>query len=434
MSILDAIGKRRDRIMNRFPTEDVPRWESFGHRDEFSPPEYGDYIATNNDIYSAANLRARSVSGVPVKAFRGRDVEKQEVTDGLVVDLLHKVNPFWTFQRLMRMTDLCMSLWGEGFWAVNRGLNGRGQPREIWWLKSDRVSVVTHPTDYVSQFLYQPANGGPRVEFLPSEVVWFRYPNPLDEWAGLAPMNAARLSADTSHSMMTSNRNLFRNGMQMGGLIAPKSATYTEEQAKALEGKLEDRLQGVDKAHRWAVLRFEASVNQMSVSPKDAEFIAGLNITLRRVCNAFGVPSPLLNDLEHATLANLKELLRALWELTLVPDLKFYAADLEEQFLPMFRVGRGVSLLPDHIEFDVSGVPALQEANSATWDRERQQIEAGGLLINEWRKSKGLPPVEWGDTWWAPVNKQPVGETSEVEVDVAAALMDFEQRIGELVG
>jgi hypothetical protein len=42
------------------------------------------------------------------------------------------------------------------------------------------------------------------------------------------------------------------------------------------------------------------------------------------------------------------------------------------------------------------------------WTRERQQIDGGSLLINEWRKSKGMPSVPWGDVWWAPVNKAPV--------------------------
>jgi len=32
----------------------------------------------------------------------------------------------------------------------------------------------------------------------------------------------------------------------------------------------------------------------------------------------------------------------------------------------------------------------------------------GGITINEWRKKQGLPPVPWGDVWWAPVNKAAV--------------------------
>lgn len=384
------------------------RWEqSWWHQDNYSPPEYGDYLATSNDIYSVANFRARHIGGLDLRVFRGRDSEKEEITSGPVPDILRRVNPHWTFKRLMRMTELSMCLWGEAFWAVEKPPGG--QPKQLWWMKSDRVKVVPDPQNYIKGYLYE-GSTGELIPFAPSEVIWFRYPNPLDEMAGLSPVAAARLAADTSSAMMKSNRNLFSNGMQMGGLVTPAKdrTTFSPEQADDLEKKLEQRFKGVDKAHKWGVLRFDAQVQQMSVTPEDAQFIAGLNMTFRQVCRAYGVPSPLLYDLEHATLANLRELQLTLWQDTLVPDAQFYAADIEEQLLPMFRRGRGAPRQPDHVAWDFSGVPSLQESSKAVWDRERQQIEVGALLINEWRKDKGLPPVPWGDVAWLQGAKVPV--------------------------
>ena len=118
-----------------------------------------------------------------------------------------------------------------------------------------------------------------------------------------------------------------------------------------------------------------------------------------------------LYDLEHATLANLRELQLAFWQDGMVPDANFYTSDIEEQLLPMFR-GKQV----DHVEWDFSGVPALQEAATAVWDRERQAMDVGALTINEWRKSKGLPPVPWGDKPWMPVNKVQVGSDGSAQM------------------
>lgn len=438
-------------IQARWPAGpgEVNRLESeLGHRDEFGPPEYGDYIATSNDIYSVINLRAKHMGSLPLNTFRGRDEEKIHVTEGPLADLLRKVNPFWTFQRLMRMTEMSMGLWGEGFWAVERGGGLLRQPRELWWLKSPRVHPVPSADGYIAGFLYDGSNGE-QIPFRPDEIIWFRYPNPLDEFAGLSPLAPARLSADAANGMMKSNKNLFTQGMQMGGVVVPAKdkVTFSAEQAEDLEHKLEKRFKGVDKAHRWGVLRYEAQFLPMAISPKDAQFVEGMNVTFRQVCRTYGVPSPLLYDLEHATLANLRELQQELWQDTLVPEAQFYAADLEEQLLPMFRVGRGAPRQPDHVEWDFSHVPALQESSTNVWDRERQAIEAGALTINEWRKKHGLPPVSWGDTWYAPMQKAPVetltgssdqGQTSEERSQalgralIADTFDDFDRQIKAL--
>jgi HK97 family phage portal protein len=411
VSFLDRV---QERVQGRaFPAADLSYGfeRELGHRDEFGPAEYGDYIATSNDVFWAATRRARAISSVPLRAYRGSDSNKVEVTSGRVVDLLHKVNPHWTFKRLMHMTELSMCLWGEGFWAVEYGGPGRRQPREMWWLKSPNVHPIPDESKYLAGFLYEPGAGMEPIRFEPNEILWFRYPNPLDEFAGLSPLAAARLAADTGSSMMRSNKAMFDNGMHLAGIVSPDDdrVTFTKEQAEALEGDLARRFKGADKHHKWAVLRYQAKFNQMQVSPKDAEWVNGLNLSFRQVCRAYGLQSALGNDLEHATLANAQVFERLDWEHTFKSALGDYATDLEEQFLPLFRVGRTPAAgEPDHLEFDLSGVSALQESETATWEREGAQIERGALTINEWRKKHGYAPVDWGDVYWAPVNKAPV--------------------------
>ena len=376
-----------------------------GHDDaRFSPEGYGDYIATSNDVYTLATLRARLVAGLRPLLFDGDGPDKVAVTSGPVRDLLHKVNPFWTFRRLQFMDELCMCLWGESYWAVQR--DGRGNPVEVWWMKPTRVRPVPDESGYLAGFLYTPAAGGDLIPFGVDEVVWFRYPNPVDEFSPLSPLAAARLAADTASAMQTSNKKIFDQGLQMAGTISPADpkVTFSADQAAELEGDLSRRFTGVNKAHRWAVLRFDAKFNQMTVSQKDAQFVEGLNLTFRQVCRAYHVPSPLVGDLEHATLANAQEFTKLLWAHGLVPDADFKAAEIEEQFLPMFRSG------PDHLEWDYSRVPALQESESSVWDREASQLDRGVVTINEVRRKRGQPDVPWGDVAWLPVNKAPIAD------------------------
>lgn len=404
MTLLDQIITRANSGLGYpVPNEHAEFESEHGHRDEFGPPEYGNYLATSNEIYSVANFRARQFGSLPLLGYDRRGSEKTEVTDGAEIDLLHKVNDHWTFARLMRQTELSMGVWGECPWAVNRDTSGT--PREIWWLKSPNLHPIPDEDNWLKGFIYE-SHTGERIPFTPDEIVWFRYPNPIDQYAGLSPLAAARLAADVASASMQSNKKLFSQGMQLGGVITPATnkVSFSPEQVDDLERLLVRRFTGSDKAHRWAILRFEAAIQAMGVTPKDAEFSAGLSLTFRQVCRAFGVPPPLVFDHQDPTLANVREYQRIFWEHTGVPEANFYAYDLEEQLLPMFGRTRKVN----HLAWDFTTIPALQEAATAVWERERQQIDVGGITINQWRKSKGMPDVPWGDVWWAPVNKAPV--------------------------
>lgn len=393
----------------------------FGHdQSEFAPEEYGDYIATSNDVYSVVQSRARLLSGLRLRFYAGTGADKLEADGSPAAKLYRYVNPYWSAERLERMDEIAMGLWGHTAWAIEPG--ARDEPDQIWWLKPSRLKPVPHERDYLAGFLYESVTGEP-IPFEPHEICWFRYPNPLDEFSPLSPLAAVRLAADTSSAMMKSNRNLFEQGLQIGGLVVPDTSNvaFTPEQAGDLEKALERRFKGVDKSHRWGVLRYEAKFQPMSISPKDAEFIDGLNMTFRQVCRAYGMQSALQGDLEHATLSNATVFERLEWSRTLKPDADLRAAEVREQYLPRFKGGS------DWCEYDFTGVPALQESATEQWVREAQALDRGALTINEWRRSKGMPDVPWGDRPYMPVNKAPLNPDGTLDMpEPAAGLPDDE--------
>ena len=358
--------------------------------------DYGEYIRTSNAVYTAARLRSSLLSSMPIVAYRvAADGRRDKVTAGPLVELLSKVNPFWTFQRLVEMTELSLCLWGSAYIFLDRGTNRRAAPRELWWARPDKVTVVPDKANYVSHFLYEVGSDQPPIRFERDEVVWLRYPNPLDEFDGLSPLASAAIAADTSRAAMISNAAMFRNGLQMAGVVQPANGqTLTEEQARGLEQSMARRFKGADKAHRWGVLRFEAKFQPLSVTPKDAEYLGSLRWSLEEICRAYGVPLDLVGG--ERTYANQHDARIAVWTDTILPEARFIATELTEQLLPLFPNAA------DLIEFDSSGVSVLQDAEAAKWAIEKEKIDAGILLPNEWRASKGLDPVPWGDAWWAP--------------------------------
>lgn len=384
---------------------------SWGHdQSTFAPEVYGEYIATSVGVYTCATYRAANLARLPLRFYRVTAAGKrEEVTSGELYELMQRVNPYWTLGRLLRMTELARCLWGAAYWVLERGANGRRVPREIWWARPDRMKVVPDSVNYLSGFVFE--NQGERIPFRPDEVVWLRMDNPVDEYSGLSPLAAARLSVDLGTAGLRSNARLFEHGIQIGGVISPADDTayWTPEQTKQLEELFARRFKGVDKAHRWAVLSGGVKVQPLSLSPKDAEFIAQMKWSLNDIARVYHIPPELVGDHEFATYSNFDQAYKAFWSDCLQPEAQEIAEEITEQLLPLFG-GQA-----DLAEFDFSGVAALQEDRAEVVD---QMTKLAGIGVPLNRLLEEFMPTllpqdgsgySWGNVWWAPATLLPAG-------------------------
>ena len=122
------------------------------------------------------------------------------------------------------------------------------------------------------------------------------------------------------------------------------------------------------------------------------DFIQGLRWSLEEVSRAYGVPRPLLSDLERATFSNVNAAERFFWRNTMVPEMTFLAGQVTRKLLPML----GYENL--EMQFDLSSIEALAEDENARTTRETQLLDRGVLTINELRRTRNLPDVPWGNT------------------------------------
>jgi HK97 family phage portal protein len=375
--------------------------------EKWSPEVYGNYLATSSAVYACVNLRARNIASLPIVLDR----DGEHVTEGPLFDLLKTVNPWWTPNRLWQMTVMALDLWGEAYWVLERGPDGEGVPSEIWWARPDKMRLVPDESNYLAGWIYEWNNQ--RLAFRPGEVIWFRNPNPLDEFEGLSPIAATRLALDTGHAALRSNHNVFSNGVQLAGVVTPadKDSTWQRDQVEALRDMLERRFKGVDKAHRLAVLGQAATFTPMSISPRDAQFIELMRWTRSDACMVYGVPPELIGDQEGATYNNVQQAHKGFWTDTLIPMADMLAGELTEQLLPMFE-GEA-----DKCSFDLSGVLALQSDMRETAEQAKVWASIGVPLNAILRE---LAPQflndgegwEWGDTP-ATVTPEPAAKFAE---------------------
>ena len=218
---------------------------------EWQSTGYGEYYARSADVYAAVKLRAEAASRPPLQV---REVDASGAWRWVGPEhpaqrLLDTVNGWWSRSDLLIATETYLCLWGAAFWYLGRSVkaSASGAPDEIWALRPDRVRIVRDPERYVAGFVYE--ERGRETALLPEEVVWFRYFNPLEEFAGFAPMAAARLTADMGMDALRFNREFFRNGAQPQDLVFRANGPVTDGQITEFFSKLEARHTGPGRAH-----------------------------------------------------------------------------------------------------------------------------------------------------------------------------------------
>ena len=282
-------------------------------------------------------------------------------------------------------------------------------PREIWWADPSKMRVIPDTTTWISGFEYDDGVSG-KVPFPAEDVIWFRLDNPVDQYAGLSPLAAARLAVDTAAGAMRSNRQIFDNGLQLAGIVGPadKTQSLTREQAEGLSQMLERRFKGADKAHRMAVLTQPVSFTSLALTPKDAEFLGLMKWQLREVATVYGVPPELIGDHEHATYSNVEQAAKALWTDTLIPQATMLADEITEQLVKLFPNEA------DEAEFDLSDIETLQEDRTEIIDQAAKLVGIGVPLNRVLQEiaPRFLPPdgtgYAWGDVAWMPAMMVPV--------------------------
>jgi HK97 family phage portal protein len=126
---------------------------------------------------------------------------------------------------------------------------------------------------------------------------------------------------------------------------------------------------------------------EMSLSPKEMDFLEARNAASRDVAQAFGVPPQLLGIPGDNTYSNYQEARLALWEETVIPLLRHLRDELNAWLAPRFDAGL-------RLDLDLDEVSALTPRRERVWARLRQ---ADFLTVNEKRLAAGLPPIAGGD-------------------------------------
>ena len=332
---------------------------------------------------------ARAVASVPWRV-PGRD-EAEGPHPALA--LLARPNPLMAGSEFLEAVASFLLIAGNSFVEAVEGTDG---PRELWPLRPDRMKVVAGRSGLPEGYVFSLGGAERRWDADPvtgrAAILHLRSFHPLDDWYGLSPVEPAAAAIDQRNEADKWNMALLQNGARPSGALVydPKESPGTnlsDEQFARLKEEVAAQYSGARNAGRPMLLDGGLSWREMSLSPKDMEFLDARHAAARDIALAFGVPPQLLGIPGDNTYANYREARLALWEETVIPLLRHLRDELNAWLVPQFGG-------EDRLEIDLDAVPALALRRERTWARLQS---AGFLTLNEKRRAVGLPEIAGGN-------------------------------------
>ena len=333
-------------------------------------------FAGNPIGYRCMRMIAEAAASVPLMLFQG----ETELTDHAFLKLLLRPNPSQTGRELIENIVSYLLVAGNSYIEVSK-LDGT--PRELVALRPDRLTIIPGRQGWPEAYEY--SVGGSNLRVGAENILQLKLFNPLDDYYGLAPLEAAARSIETHNAASGWNKAMLDNAARPSGALVLSGTDnhLTTEQFDRLKNELAQNYQGAQNAGRPMVLEGGLDWKEMGFSPKDMEFIEAKNASAREIALAFGVPPMLLGIPGDNSFANYAEANRTFWRQTVIPILGRVTDALSLWLGPQF--GDELKLVAD-----LDQVEALSLDRDALWARVEK---ATFLNIDEKRAAVGYGQV-----------------------------------------
>jgi len=216
------------------------------------------------------------------------------------------------------------------------------------------------PMDPVAHYYWK---GDPSKRIPKEQVMHSKHWNPLPlnqgGLYGLSPITAASKLVTRSNDALTASVKSLQNMGAIGMLSKAFSEdkSLTPEQAEMVERTYRQKYGGPTNAGKIMVTGAGLKWQQMGMSPVDLKIIELEKMTLRRMCNVYGLQSQLFNDPENKTYNNMRDARQAAYTLSVIPRLGHLRDDVNRWLVAPYRRRDGKNYWFD---MDLQAIPELQ--------------------------------------------------------------------------
>lgn len=349
----------------------------------------------NSVAFRCVEIIAKAVAQVPICVYAG---EKEVEDDNQPLKkLLRRPNPWQSYSDLMETFIATRMLAGNHYleWNGAGDPDKPGEPgemfkgyAELFVHRPARIQVI--PGRFGTPLAYEYNYKGQKRHWKCDEItgqanlLHLKTFNPLDDWYGLSPVEAAMYAIDQHNAASHWNMKMLQNSARPPGLLMYKGKGLDPAQREKIREDLERKLSGRDNAGRMPIVDGDWDWKSLGMPAAEMEWLEGKKMSAREICLVYGVPSEIANIPGEKTFANYAEARLAFYEDTIIPLTEQVLDALNNWLCPRFP--GALVLKPDW-----DGVSALAPKREKLW---QNVMQADWLTVNEKREATGYDRVE----------------------------------------
>lgn len=263
-------------------------------------------------VWRAVWLNSSTIASLPLKVFEKKDNNRQHLSNHPVEFLLQrKANKYMTAFIWRQLSMLHVQFWGNAYSLINYDNKLRANellpfhPSEVEPIISDKTGNLWYRFQTEKESFTVAA-----VHVLHLKGISF------DGLKGKSALQVERENLGLALAAQKFGADFYQKGAHLDGVVEAPGA-LSETGLKNLRESWEETY--IKGGTRTAILDMDMKYKQIGIPPNDAQFIETRKFSVTDVARIFGIPPPLLFDLEKATYANVAKLVQGYEKFDLNP-------------------------------------------------------------------------------------------------------------------
>jgi len=401
VSILAGLFERRATAGQGFHVSQTPPgWvESLGGYDTLVGRNITEDVALQiTAVYACVRILAETLASLPLVTYRRMKPKgKERAPEHYLYPLLHSLpNPEMTSFNFREALMGHVALRGNCYAEVV--LNRGGEVTELWPLRVDKMERIEREGGRLKYFYRVPDKVGGDLKRLDMSQVFHVRGLSSNGIIGYDPIRQARQALGLSLASEEFGARFFGNGAKPG-MVLRHPGTLSQPAHDRLKESWENRHQGLENAHRIAILEEGLDIKEVGLAPDQAQFLQTRKFQLAEVARWYRIPPHMLADLERATFSNIEHQSLEFVIHTMRPWLVRWEQEITRTLLTEKERARYFA------EFLVDGL--LRGDIQSRYQAYATGRQNGWLSANDVRELENMNPIEEGDVYLVPLNMIP---------------------------
>ena len=340
-------------------------------------------------VFACVRVLSESVGVLPIKVYEQQGESQVAKPGSQLAKVLAKPNDFQTCQEFLEMAVAHLALRGN-FYAYKNTFNGK-----LLELIPFAAGSVTPRITEKHEVVYDVSFANGTRDIMTGDQIFHVKGFSTDGIVGLGPIAHARQSIGLARATEKHGGRLFKNGAQPGGVLSTNEQLKPET-FERVKQSWNEKHQGVDNAHKVAILEAGLSYQSIGMTSGDAQFLETRKYQRSEIAGIFRVPLHKIGDLDKATFSNIESQGQEFVTDSLLPYLTRIEQRINTTLVAESQRGKVF------VKFTVNAL--MRGDMKARAEYYTKQMQNGVLSPNEIRALEDMNPREGGDIYLTPMN------------------------------